>query len=273
MIFKDLKNKFILGTVQFGKAYGISNLKKKPISLNEKDRIFKYCKKIVLRHLDSAEDYNFKFKPKNKKFWIIDTKISSENQKNLKKIIQEKYKDFILDTVYIRNPEKLLNKSGAKLFESLLELKKKKFFKKIGVSVYDIRSLNKLISIYKIDVVQLPYNIIDRRFEKIFYKLKKKKILIYARSIFLQGLLLDDTNIKFKKNSLKNFHKFAQNQQLSLCLNFVKKNKFVDKYVIGIQNLKNLEQILNTKIKSKLSYPKYLASGDKKLIDPRLWKN
>ena len=97
--------------------------------------------------------------------------------------------------------------------------------------------------------------------------------MIYVRSIFLQGLLLDSRNMKIKNNFLKNFHKFAQNRQLSVCLNFVKKNKFVDKYIIGIQSLKNLKEILNTKINSRIIYPKFLASNDKKLIDPRLWNN
>ena len=69
MIFKTLKNKFIIGTVQFGNVYGITNKKKKKISYKEKNKILNYCKKIKLRHFDSAEEYNFKFKPKEKRFW------------------------------------------------------------------------------------------------------------------------------------------------------------------------------------------------------------
>ena len=47
--------------------------------------------------------------------------------------------------------------------KNLLILKKNKYFKKIGVSIYDSKCLNYLISRYKIDVVQCPYNIFDKR--------------------------------------------------------------------------------------------------------------
>ena len=46
MIFKDLKNKFILGTVQFGNAYGITNIKKKKFPLKKKIKFLNIVKKI-----------------------------------------------------------------------------------------------------------------------------------------------------------------------------------------------------------------------------------
>ena len=48
------------------------------------------------------------------------------------------------------------------------------------------------MSRFKLDMVQLPYNIIDQNFETSGWikKLKKMNIKIHVRSIFLQGLLL-----------------------------------------------------------------------------------
>jgi len=271
MKFISLKKKFILGSVQFGQNYGITNKSRKKISFKEKIKIFRYCKKIGLYHFDSAEEYNFHFKPRDKNSWKIDTKITIGKKIDLEKIFLHKYKKFTLDTVYIRNPEKYTSKAALKLFEELRIFKKKKIIKKIGISVYDIKNLKDFIKKFDIDVVQLPYNIIDRRFEKIFSYLKSKKILIYARSLFLQGLLLSNNEI-INHNSLKKFNKFAEGKdKLSLCLNFVKKNRYIDKYIIGIQNSSNLAQILNTKIIKNINFPKKLSSSDKKLIDPRLW--
>ena len=68
-------------------------------------------------------------------------------------------------------------------YDYLAKQKKLKKIKKIGISVYEIKNLKKIIKYYKIDVVQLPYNIIDRRFEKIFNYLKKNNINISSRFI------------------------------------------------------------------------------------------
>ena len=46
-----------------------------------------------------------------------------------------------------------------------------------------------------VDVIQLPYNILDRRFEKFFKMIKSKKIKIYVRSVFLTRSI----NLNFKK--------------------------------------------------------------------------
>ena len=45
------------------------------------------------------------------------------------------------------------------------------------------------------DVIQLPINVLNQEFfqKEFFVELKKKKIEIHARSIFLQGLLIENT--------------------------------------------------------------------------------
>ena len=46
----------------------------------------------------------------------------------------------------------------------LIKLKELGYVKKIGVSIYDLKKLKKIISLYNIDMVQIPINIFDRRF-------------------------------------------------------------------------------------------------------------
>ena len=50
--------------------------------------------------------------------------------------------------------------------------------KKIGVSVYSPNELNNILKSFEIDVVQLPLNVFDQRFNqaKIVKKLKKEKL-------------------------------------------------------------------------------------------------
>ena len=159
----------------------------------------------------------------------------------------------------------------------MLEFKKKKFFKNIGISVYDLNLLKKIVKNFKIDVVQLPYNIIDRRFEKYFKKLKENKILIYSRSVFLQGALISKQKNKITNSSeIINFKNFTKNRKLNkiyTCINFVKKNNFIDKIIFGVDNSSQLKRILYFKKKKKILYSKKISSSNLDIIDPRYWKN
>lgn len=125
-----------------------------------------------------------------------------------------------------------------------------------------------------IDVVQLPYNILDRRFEKLFKLFKKKKIKIYARSIFLQGLLITQLKNKFSNfyelKKLNNFSLKNNISKLNLCFNFVANNTFIDKILLGVDNLKQLKQIFEIP-KKKLTNINELRSSNMRLIDPRNW--
>ena len=71
------------------------------------------------------------------------------------------------------------------------EIKKHKLTKKIGVSLYNPEYLEKIKKEYNLDIVQAPINIVDRRFLSANVKkiIKKKNLLLQARSIFLQGTL------------------------------------------------------------------------------------
>lgn len=68
---------------------------------------------------------------------------------------------------------------------------------KIGFSTYTPKQIDFLLNNFDFDLVQLPFNVFDNRLIQggQLKALKKKKIEIHARSIFLQGLLLDFNNL------------------------------------------------------------------------------
>jgi aryl-alcohol dehydrogenase-like predicted oxidoreductase len=70
-----------------------------------------------------------------------------------------------------------LNKNDYGFLKVLKNLKKK-LIKKIGISIYDVEEIDKILKIFKPDIIQLPANIVDRRFlnENFLLKLKKKNI-------------------------------------------------------------------------------------------------
>ena len=107
-------------------------------------------------------------------------------------------------------------------------------------------------------------------------KFKKRGTKFHARSIFLQGILLEDTNslpkyfLKWKKVFKKwdNWHTKNNVDKLASCINFIDSVRFIDKIIIGINNINQLKEILRVK---KSKYPKKILSKNKKLIKPYLW--
>ena len=233
-------------------------------------------------------------KVKNSK-WKIITKIKidksihkNKNKNNIVKIIDkkiqksfDKLKTKKIYCILISNPELMIkDKKVAKvIYGYIQDIKKKKYLEKFGYSIYNFNILTNLIKNFRPDLIQCPYNIFDRRLVEAGHlqKLKKEKILVHVRSIFLQGLLLMDILLpkKFMKwrKLFKNYHKWLQKNDikaLDACINFASKNRKIDKIIIGFNNINQLNEIINSK-KFKMHYPKKLSSNAQNLINPTTW--
>ena len=136
---------------------------------------------------------------------------------------------------------------------------------------------------YNFDVIQCPVNIFDRDFiiKKTLKKLKKRNIEVHVRSIFLQGLLLMEKE-KLPKYFEKWTNEFVKwNQYLSennvtaleACISFIRQQKDIDKVIIGVDSVIQLNNILNT-FKSKRTINNFnLKINNKYLLKPSLWQN
>ena len=287
--------KIILGTAQFSGNYGITK-KDDYLSQNESHKILKTLLAKKLRHLDTSIDYKNSFK-KIKSFnfnnWQITTKMDPKNLdfssehnlylsvENQIKLIKKQSSIKTIKNLLLRNSNIILTPKGKILFKVLKKIKKNKLIINFGYSIYSFKNLEKIIINFRPDLIQCPYNIFDRRIENIKIKniLKKKKIKVQARSIFLQGILLKKTNqlpkffLKWKNLFLnfENLTKINKLSPLSLCFNFVNNNKDIDEIVIGVQNNKELKEIFDIKLKRKISIRKELFKPSLKLIDPTKW--
>ena len=149
-----------------------------------------------------------------------------------------------------------------------------------------MQELKKILTIFTPEIIQLPINILNQSFleKNLLQSLKKKKIEIHARSIFLQGILLQSyENIpgyfKNKKPIIKYFEYLnAKNiSPLKFCLKFLSNIKEIDKFVVGFKDLNQLKLFLNclkkiNKFKIKQKIYNNFKSRDLKLIDPRKWR-
>lgn len=269
-----MKKNLILGTANLNSEYG--NLKN---TLSIKD--FNKCQNILiknnLRYIETSFNYNNLNKLMKK---IIFPNLSLIIKSNLSNIEIEKIKKTKKDLIHcvmIHNPDLLLKKKGYELYKKLENLKKKKFCKCIGVSFYNFSQIYPLIEKFNFDIIQIPLNIFDQRIlsPKFINLIKRKNIKIQARSIFLQGLLVNKKHKFSKLKIFKKFYEFSKNSkkgEIFHCINFVKSIKFIDYVVLGANSPLQLNEIIkNFKLKFlKFDYSKFNCSN-KKVINPYLW--
>lgn len=276
-----LKKNIIIGTANFDYKYGLGKSK---FNSYEFLKLIKYLKKNKINQIDWSFDYSDSFqliKKIEKENILIDTKVSFEkiyeytNKINYLNLYSIKF-----NTVYIRSPENTTYNDFSYVYNLLSDLKKYKLIKKIGYSIYDIEKLNKK-NLPVPDVLQLPLNIFDQRFLNSPYRLKcrKYKTEIVARSIFLQGKLLNSNFFKSNKAEDYFFYKldcFLKNNNLSP-LGFIKTflNSIDDlnSMIIGIDSITHLDMFMKENIlKLSPSLFKSFSIKKKSIIDPRLWK-
>ena len=289
-----MKNKIILGSANFDQIYGI---KKNFIKKSEIKKLFDLALKNKIKTIDTSPLYNKSEKIigllNNNRFKII-SKIPKPpkniKRENIKKWLKQnvmislknlKIKKF--ECLLLHNANSLLCKNGDEIYKGIRNMKTNGITNKIGVSIYDFNVLDKILKKFKFNLIQAPFNILDQRLvEKGWLKkLKKRKIEVHARSIFLQGILLLKHNqlpkklIKLSKKLMvwENWLKKNKFSSLQVCLSFVLNQRQLDGIVVGYNNTNQLNQILKLKqIKNNFSLPN-LNIKDKKLIDPREWSN
>lgn len=287
--------KLALGTAQFGLNYGISNSHGK-INFLEAKKIITLAKYKNVDLVDTAISYGCSEKILGD-IGILDFKFVSKlppilgNNDDLSLWVEEMVKNSLLrigvGSLYgllLHRSQDLLGPSGIKLINALNQIKKKGLVKKIGISIYDPSEIDRVFNLLKIDIIQAPLNIIDRRLEKSGWlkKLHSKNIEIHTRSTFLQGLLLmqsDKIPVKFKRWSnlfdrwffeLKK-HNF---NAIHACLSYPMSLPEVDRIIVGVNNLDQFENLIGISQSKILNYDfSFMISNDKMLINPNKWKN
>ena len=253
----QFENKFVLGSAQFGMKYGIANLTGSP-NQAEIDSLIDLANLNDIKKIDTAWNYGdserkigkYLRKTKNKNF-IITTKV--------------KLNDIPLKTQF-EHSLKMLNCAHVNLLAHSFETYLSNEFQKIvnrgkkngiilkhGVSLYEKNEIIKILDMsFRPDIIQVPINILDNRFycDGTLKKLHQLKIIIQARSVFLQGLFF--LSEKLWKNSypkaydsLINLKKLAGVVKLSLpefSLAWVNSIREVSEIIIGVENREQLLQ-------------------------------
>jgi len=251
-----MKTKIALGTVQFGANYGINNTSGIP-SGEEIEAIFNLAADNGINTFDTAIAYGNaeeRIGPLLKEGASVISKfVRSEN--NFSEELGKSLSRLGLNCMYAflaHNADEFLIHPG--IWEQLAEFKSEKRILKRGYSLYHPEQLDRLLdSGFIPDIVQIPYSLLDRRFEPDFARLKKMGVEIHVRSVFLQGLYFMKTkDIPSKLSPLKpelsRLREIIDDNKIDmqeLALNFAMKNIFIDKVVIGVDSAEQLLQNIN----------------------------
>jgi|SRR5690554_3851700 len=274
-----LYSKIGLGTVQFGTDYGISNDLGKT-SLEEVQKIMEYSQKSGIQYLDTAYAYG-NAEAILGHFDLTSYKIISKyipNKTSLSDQFQTSLSRLRVDYFYgylAHRPLDLIE-NNMKNWKILSEFKFKGKVKKIGASFNTTDELETVLdSGIKFDIIQVPFNYFDKRFEKAMKHLKSEGCEIHTRSAFLQGLFFCKTkDLSDFFNEVKPCIDRLQrvDDLSSKLLKFVLNKPFVDIVNIGINNMNQLRDNLNKLNGEKSSeLPPLDFIIDEKIVMPSLW--
>lgn len=260
-------NKLCLGTAQFGFEYGINNKYGKP-SKEEIYHMMDYARDNSIEVYDTAVAYGEAEEILGE--YIRERKLGSsikvisklkpntidENSKDNSKIVREQIENSIkrlninsLEGYLLHTPTNFYNEST---IDELCNCKKEGLVKNIGVSIYETKHALDVVNSKKINFIQVPYSVFDQRLNNTdFFEIaKKNNVTVFARSAFIQGLILmkDDEipeNLSKVKLHLDTFDKIIDKYNLTrleAALLFSYDNPGIDYLVFGVDSIDQLKQ-------------------------------
>lgn len=199
-------SKMMLGTVQFGLHYGIANKDGQP-SIERVKGILMAAAKEGVNTLDTAAAYGSSEEVLGQalsetgladRFRII-TKIpifpTDFDEKKAEMLIRENLRESLRRLRRVKVAAVLVhNEQNIPFFPILERVAAEGFADGVGLSLDSLDSLTKYReTIERVKFIQLPSNLLDRRFDALIDSAPSRGTAIFTRSACLQGLLLMPT--------------------------------------------------------------------------------
>lgn len=249
----SLINKIGIGTVQFGLNYGISN-KSGQTSIAEVEKILDRAFEVGIRVIDTARMYGESeaVLGENKVargFKIVSKFMPSTVNRSIREQLQTSCNFLRTASLYAylaHRPLALLEDNND--WQELISLRGEGKIEKIGFSLNFPHELEQLMQHGHLpDIIQVPYNYFDNRFEPLMIELKKQNCEIHSRSAFLQGLFFADVNelntsFDEAKERISVLQQTFKKELSSVLLKYVLSKSFIDCVIIGIENVVQLNQ-------------------------------
>jgi len=285
-------NRLALGTVQFGLSYGIAN-QAGQVTRSEAKDMLQLAAVNEIDMLDTAIAYGdsemclgevgtqgFKLVTKLPEIPDDCANVSDWVQQHVSASLARLGVNAVYGLLLHRS-EQLLGPNGAALYQALQSLKDNGQVQKVGVSIYSPSELAALTPHYRFDLVQAPFNLVDRRLSSTGWlkQLKDDDVEVHTRSVFLQGLLLmakADIPSKFAQwNGLwQTWHRWLADHDgsaVQACLAFPLSCPEIDRVIVGADSVSQLAQIVSAANAQPLSDLPDLQCEEDSLINPVKW--
>lgn len=276
-----MKSKIVLGTVQFGLQYGVNSAGRP--SEEAVKSILSEAAKGGITTLDTSSAYGNSevvlgetITPEEK-FRIVskypkgETPVTEMFKGTLERLKVNHLYGYLLHhfEVYKNNP---------KVWDKFVALKESGKVQKIGFSLYSPEELEFILDKKSpFDLIQVPFNILDKKFLPLMKELHEKGVEIHVRSTFLQGLFFKDREklpekLKPMKKYLLLLDDYSKVTGLSIseiALNYNLQNPYIDGVLIGVDNVEqlkmNLASVKNTPIEIEIDVK------EQELLNPVNW--
>ena len=286
-----------IGTAQFGSAYGIANTTGKP-SDQQVSSILELARKNHIDTLDTAIAYGdseaslgnagiASFDVVSKLPAVPDNCVNTEQW--ITEQVEASLARLRIPTLHgllLHSPEQIFAAAnGPDILRGLEQVKARGLTRKIGVSVYNPEELDRIWQSYdQFDLVQAPINLLDRRLVSSGWaeRLANNNVELHARSAFLQGLLLvagAERPKKFSRwdNLWGQWDAWLQDNKVAplvACLQFLLALPEVNKIVVGVEQMEQLQEIIAAASAKPLAkLPITFQCEDADLINPAQWEH
>lgn len=165
-----------------------------------------------------------------------------------------------LDTVLLHRAEHLRMWNGS-VFDVLKRWRNEGLLGTIGVSVQTPEELMMALENSEIEHIQVPFNILDYRWSQTLHAVQSaradRRLVVHARSAFLQGLLLSDNSEAWARAHVRHpkpilswlasqVGAMGYRDAADLCLAFVRSQDWIDGIVVGLDRLAQLRQAIES---------------------------
>lgn len=291
-----MDNKLCLGTVQLGVKYGINNELNRQPTERESIAVLDAALANGIQYFDTASVYgdaekilgkynigSYRAKVISKLKPGIDVDVVATIQNEVKQSLKRLELN-VLDGYLLHDAQDFY---CSEIIRGLQICKEKGLVKNIGVSIYDTQDALNVVKSGVMDYIQIPYNVFDQRLnETNFFEIaEQKQVKVFARSSFLQGLLLMD--IGQLPNQLMDAKKYLEMfslvcteygfTRIEAAFLFCYCNDCIDKIVFGVETQKQLVmnlEIIKRREEFKDCYQaltKKFIGINNRIIIPSMW--
>lgn len=275
-------SKLVLGTVQFGCQYGINSAGRP--SQDAVNTILSEAYAGGITTLDTSCAYGDAERVLGAtgeagKFRIVSKFLQTPGE-SVENVFAKSLRQLGTDRVYGYLIHHFSDWTDSpSLWGKMQEIRDKGLTERIGFSLYSPSELGALLDAgIDFNLVQIPHNIFDRKFDPYLPQLQALGVEVHVRSTFLQGLFFKDRDtlpekIKPLRKYLLELDEYSKSTGTGiseLALNYNIRNPYISGVLIGVDNVEQLKA--NIASLSDKAIDLDINVKEQELLNPVNWK-